>query len=128
MASQLQASRLIPAHIFTDLGQTEKQAQVQVEGSDVSVPAVSDFLDFRLPANLQSCIRIQPQAFSAETYKIEPSVEFKTEKGVLTTKTCPVVNFIRHKYINGKDTEPLKGVLAPSDQTNIQKVMCCSLV
>ena len=40
-------------------------------------------------------------------YRIEPIVEFKTEKGILTQKTCPVTNFIRHKFVesNQRDTE-----------------------
>jgi hypothetical protein len=34
-------------------------------------------------------------------------VEFKTEKGVLTEKTCPVINFIRYKFADSgeKDQE-----------------------
>jgi hypothetical protein len=50
MASQLQASRLIPAHIFEGLGCHDKQAKL--EGSEIDLKAVSDFSDFRLPANL----------------------------------------------------------------------------
>lgn len=48
---------------------------------------------------------MQPQAFNPDSYKIEPSVEFKTEKGVVTEKTCPITNFIRHKFVDYKGSE-----------------------
>lgn len=48
---------------------------------------------------------MQPQAFSSADYKIEPIVEFKTEKGILTQKTCPVTNFIRHKFVESSEID-----------------------
>ena len=52
---------------------------------------------------MNNCIRVQPQSFNPDSYKIESSVEFKNEKGVLAEKTCPVINFIRYKFTDNKD-------------------------
>ena len=59
---------------------------------------IAEFSDLRLPGNLTNCIRVQPEGFENDQYKIEPIVQFKTEKGVAVQKTCPVSNFIRWKY------------------------------
>ena len=55
-------------------------------------------IDLRLPGNLSNCIRLQPTAFSEATYKVEPNVDFKDEKGILNTKQCAVTNFIRWRH------------------------------
>lgn len=101
-----QASRLIPEHIFAPIGGPTET--VKLEGSDLSLPGVSEFSDLRLPASLQNCIRVQQMAFEPSTYSIEPTVQFKTEKGVLTEKNCPVTNFIRYKFVDGTDAETEK--------------------
>lgn len=92
---------MIPSHIFASLGCPGKSATIE----GVTLEGIADFSDLRLPAGVMNCIRVQPQSFDADGYKIEPTVEFKTEKGVLTEKTCPVTNFIRHQFVKGTDGE-----------------------
>jgi len=58
----------------------------------------------RLPANVNSCIRVQPKCFDERTYKVEDNVTYKDEKQILQTKTCPVASFIRWRYVPGAQT------------------------
>ena len=92
------ASRLIPRHIFSDLG--IKQADVdELVGED----KIAQFIDLRLPGNLTNCIRVQPAVFESKDYKVEDNVKFKDEKGIVTNKQCPVTNFIRWRYNDAQD-------------------------
>ena len=69
---------------------------------------MAQLIDLRLPGNLSNCIRLQPTAFNEATYKVEPNVDFKDEKGILNTKQCAVTNFIRWRH--AKDgAKPKKG-------------------
>ena len=83
----VQASRLIPRHVYADLGTKQPTAAKQ--------PQIAQLIDLRLPGNLSNSIRLQPVAFNEQTYKVEASVNYKDEKGVLQTKQCAVSNFIR---------------------------------
>ena len=57
--SHMQASRLIPRHIFADLGIKNTEDDEGVDDAKIS-----HFIDLRLPGNLSNCIRIQPAAFN----------------------------------------------------------------
>lgn len=41
---------------------------------------------------------MQPVAFNEATYKVEPNVSYKDEKGILKTRQCNLTNFIRWRY------------------------------
>ena len=90
----MQASRLIPRHIFADLGIKTTNEDDEVEEDD----KLAEFIDLRLPGNLSNCIRIQPVGFEAKEYQVEENVTFKDEKGIMVNKQCPVTNFIRWRY------------------------------
>jgi len=84
-----QASKLIPVNIFESL---------VGERAD-------ELTDLRLPSNLNSCIRLQPNGFTRDSYFVEDNVVFKDEKGIQQTKTCPVTSFIRWRYAAEKSTK-----------------------
>ena len=80
--SKQQASKLVPINVYQSLADEK----------------IADLTDLRLPSNLNSCIRVQPKCFDPKTYFVEDNVNFKDEKGILQTKTCPVTSFIRWRY------------------------------
>jgi hypothetical protein len=83
----VQASRLIPRHTFASLGGSQEEAD-----------GITQLIDLRLPGNLKNNVRLQPVAFNEQSYKVESSVSYKDEKGVLNTKNSAVTNFIRWRY------------------------------
>lgn len=107
MKEPVQASRLIPRHTFCELG------------TNTSQQGIANLIDLRLPGNLSNCIRLQPAAFNADTYKVEPNVSFKDEKGILNTKQCALTNFIRWRY--AKDSGKQASKKAPGSTSEEQE-------
>lgn len=68
MTAQTQASKLLPLHVYDSFSSSNELPQIT---------------ELRLPANLNSCIRVQSKCFDASTYTIEENVNFKDEKGIL---------------------------------------------
>lgn len=96
----VQASRLIPRNTFAGLG--TQQDDEQQEGGSASI---AQLIDLRLPGNLSNCIRLQPGAFDEASYKVEPNVSYKDEKGILKTRQCNLTNFIRWRYAKDGGSE-----------------------
>ena len=63
----------------------------------------------RLPQSLNNCVRIQPRAFDEKNYECEESVTFKDDKGIASTKACPIISFIRWRPTeNGKKGDDIE--------------------
>ena len=84
----MQASKLIPAHIFSSLTDN------------------TEFIDIRLPGSVNNCIRVQQTGFDPTRYAVEKEVHYLDDKNIRQHKTCPVTNFIRWRY----QEEPVKDV------------------
>jgi hypothetical protein len=69
-------------------------------------------------------------AFDPSNYQIEPSVQFKTDKGVVTEKNCPVTNFIRYKFEKGTDceTDKLTNEIGLDSSGDMHKVSLGTLI
>lgn len=108
-----QKSRLIPKHIYAELSvleskkehYTSEKAHLQENSEQFTfeAPAAANLTDLRLPGSLNNCVRVQPQCFEEQLYQIEDNVSFKGELGTVSTKRCPVTNFIRWRYNKSSD-------------------------
>ena len=93
---------MIPRHMYAPLG-----TRPTTEDAD----NCAQLIDLRLPGNLNNSIRVQPAAFNEQAYRVEPSVSYKDEKGILNTKHCAVTNFIRWRYASDADSGKAKDSL-----------------
>ena len=100
----LVATKLVPRYAYAQLGLLGDGNTLDKEDQDQEGNSIQ-FQDLKLPASLSNCIRVQPEAFDADKYQVEPNIEYKDEKGILITKTLPVSNFIRWRHAKEQSDE-----------------------